>query len=123
VKQSSIKRRDGRALEAVVERNGALAMSAEERDPRGGRFLFARALHHWLFVDSTAHGPRLLTRGSDWQQAASRAFAAELLAPAEALQQRLERGQGDWDADVKLAEEFDVSPRVIVHQRDNHQLV
>ena len=33
------------------------------------------------------------------------------------------RGQVDWEADAKLADEFDVSPRVIVHQRDDHQLV
>lgn len=111
----------GRCVDAVVERNGVLALAAEQRAPRSTRFLLARALHHWMFVDGAAPGLRLLTRANDWQQAASRAFAAELLAPAAALATRLE-GRTDWDVAEELAEEFNVHPMVIAHQLENHGL-
>ncbi|TMQ05968.1 MAG: hypothetical protein E6J90_47520 [Deltaproteobacteria bacterium] len=62
-----------------------------------------------------------MTRASDWQQAASRAFAAELLATAAALAERME-GRADWDAVEKLADLFEVQPFVIHHQLSNHGL-
>jgi Zn-dependent peptidase ImmA (M78 family) len=65
---------------------------------------------------------RLVTRANDWQQAASRAFAAELLAPAEALAARLQ-DPVDWEtAAADLAREFQVSEWVIHHQAENHGL-
>jgi hypothetical protein len=118
---SQVSPREGRRLDAVVSRNGVLALSMEQRSPRATRFLLARALHHWIFVETDAPGQRLLTRANDWQQAASRAFAAELLAPSAALAQRVE-GQTDWDAVEELADEFDVQPSVIHHQLSNHGL-
>jgi IrrE N-terminal-like domain len=84
------------------------------------RFLFARALHQWFHV-IPERGDRLLTHAHSWEQRASRAFAAEFLAPAEALKERL-----DQDPDVELqdlANEFQVSPWVIAHQMENHGLV
>lgn len=87
------------------------------------RFLRARALHHWRFVAAPGGGARLLTRASDYHQSASRAFAAELLAPAAALAERLE-GRDAWDTNVheELSEEFQVSAMVIAHQIENHGL-
>ncbi|MBI4815696.1 MAG: ImmA/IrrE family metallo-endopeptidase [Deltaproteobacteria bacterium] len=90
-------------------------MVAIARRPPAARFLTARALHHRLF-----HGarPTLLTRSNEWSQAASRAFAAELLAPEDAL--RAELGAGtEIDA---LSDRFDVAPLVIHHQLQNHGL-
>lgn len=91
-------------------------------DQRGGstqRFLFARALYQWLHVIPEG-GNRLLTHAHSWEQRASRAFAAEFLAPAEALRSRL-----DQDPEIELqalASEFQVSPWVIAHQMENHGL-
>ena len=65
---------------------------------------------------------RLLTRANDWQQSASRAFAAELLAPAAALSGRLANACA-WDQQGQLADEFQVSPMVIAHQIENHGLI
>lgn len=110
-------------VEGAVHRNGRCSLSATDRSPQSRRFLLGRALHHWQFVVGGAGPVRLLTRAADWQQSASRAFAAELLAPAAALSARL--GQEDaWDEQVHaaLAQEFQVSPRVIVHQIENHRL-
>ena len=118
---SEVPSKNARRVEAVVARNGKLAVTTEARAPLGARFLRARALHHWLFVDMTASGRRLLTRANDWQQAASRAFAAELLAPAVVLAKRLD-GRTDWDADGELAAELNVHPTVIARQLENHGL-
>lgn len=113
---------DGRQdIEAAVERNGVCALVAGERPVRAQRFLLARALHHWQFVTSADAEVRLLTHARDWQQSASRAFAAELLAPARALAVRL-RGESGWEFQSQLADEFQVDAKVIAHQLENHKL-
>lgn len=103
---------DARGIHAVV-------MEQKSR-PDAARFLLARALHHWLFTLEDGDR-RLLTRAHGWEQRASRAFAAELLAPAAAIQRRLDE-EPDID-ETTLAEEMDVSPRVIGHQMENHGLL
>lgn len=108
-------------IEAAVERNGVCALVAGARAARAQRFLLARALHHWQFVTRGYHELRLLTHARDWQQSASRAFAAELLAPAKALAARL-RGESGWEFMQPLAEEFQVDTKVIAHQLENHGL-
>jgi hypothetical protein len=108
-------------VEAAVGRSGLSAIVAADRPPRAQRFLLARALHHWQFVTHGSMGVRLLTRATDWQQSASRAFAAELLAPATALADRL-AGASAWEQHDHLADEFQVSPMVIAYQIENHGL-
>jgi Zn-dependent peptidase ImmA (M78 family) len=110
-------------VEGAVQRDGTCALTAAERSAPAQRFLLGRALHHWQFVTQGPSAVRLLTRANDWQQSASRAFAAELLAPAAALAARLE-GRSAWDpqAHEELAREFQVSPMVIAHQIENHGL-
>lgn len=105
-------------VEAVAQPDGYAL--AGQRQSRSDRFLLGRVLHHCAFVTGKGSPRRLLTQGNDWQQAASRAFAAELLAPAEALRARLHNA--DWDTQEELAKEFDVSPMVIAHQVANHHL-
>lgn len=105
-------------VEAVAQPDGYVV--AGQRPSRADRFLLGRVLHHCVFVTGRDSPRRLLTQGNDWQQAASRAFAAELLAPAEALRERL--GNTGWDAQEELANEFDVGPMVIAHQMQNHHL-
>jgi hypothetical protein len=112
----------GRAVEAVVLRNGTRAVALEERSPSRQRFLMARALHHSMFVPMGPSSLRLVTRANDWQQAASRAFAAELLAPAAAISARLRDPVDRESATASLAKEFGVSEWVINHQVENHGL-
>jgi hypothetical protein len=109
-------------VEAALQVNGAAAISSIERPARSDqRFLLGRALHHWLYVTKHESPRRLLTKGHDWLQASSRAFAAELLAPARALSRRL-AGGADWERHAELADEFEVSPMVIAHQIANNRL-
>ncbi len=107
-------------VEAVVEANGAVGAVLADRSLRGRRFHLARVVHHALFVSTEAHPVRLLTRSHDWQQSASRSFAAELLAPSAGLAERVEDGRYSASEDVRLARVFDVSPQVIRHQLENH---
>ena len=107
-------------VDGVLQLSGQPAMSATDRSERAKRFLIARAIHHWYFVRSDSSNRRVLSRSNDWEQAASRAFAAELLAPAAALEARLRNAT--WDSEDELAEEFQVSRRVIAHQVENHGL-
>ena len=91
---------------------------AGPRPPRrdNQRFLDARGLYHGLFACDSSQ--RLVTRAYTWDQQASRAFAAELLAPREALSARTPEG-ADRAAVEKLAQEFVVSTRVIENQLKN----
>ena len=84
------------------------------------RFRLARSLY-FLPDDTKPACPRLVTRAYTWDQRASRAFAAELLAPAEALRVRVSDVVSADDVD-QLARQFDVRPNLIEHQIKNHQL-
>lgn len=88
--------------------------------PQSDRFRLARTL---FFVPPSADAasPRLVTNAFSWDQRASRAFAAELLAPAEALRHRLANIVSREDVDL-LAQEFDVHPKLVEHQIRNHRL-
>lgn len=109
-------------IEAAVQFDGIAAISSVERQQKPDqRFLLARALHHWLFVTESTAPQRLLTKGHDWLQAVSRAFAAELLAPARALSRRM-AGGADWERHEDLANEFEVNPMVVAHQIANNRL-
>ncbi|GMV97213.1 MAG: hypothetical protein AMXMBFR83_15720 [Phycisphaerae bacterium] len=80
------------------------------------RFQLARAVHHLLF--SCQKGERLVTDAYTWDQQASRAFAAELLAPQKALEKRT-AGWADRCRVQELADEFKVSTVVIEKQLEN----
>jgi hypothetical protein len=105
-----------------TDKHGIRTLVAEDRKSPGQRFLMARALHHWLYTLRNGD-QRLLTHSHGWEQRASRAFAAEFLAPAAALQQRLDE-IADIDEDTldTLAHEFQVSAKVIEHQIENHAI-
>lgn len=85
------------------------------------RFLEARGVYHAL--TGCMSGPRLLTRAYTWDQKAGRAFAAELLAPKDAL---AEEARSDMDIDErkdlqdKLAIKYDVSTELVRLQLQNH---
>ncbi len=84
------------------------------------RFLLARALGDYL--GRTTDTPAILSGLATDRQAQSKAFAAEFLAPAEALRQRLGGEQVSPDGVEDLACDFDVSGYVVRHQIENHNL-
>ena len=100
----------------------------EERNPafgfrqlgeRSRRFHFCRALAEVLASPGT---DTLLTRANSERQQRNRAFAAEFLAPASGLRERIPGRTVDGDAIDELADEFGVSSRVIEHQIQNHRI-
>ena len=109
-----------RRIHGLVAADAPACVTAP-RGRTGTRFLMARALGDYLARASP--GPGLLSSLSTDRQAQSRAFAAEFLAPAEALRARL---AGDSPVEPErtddLAREFDVSSEVIRRQIRNHDL-
>lgn len=89
--------------------------------PDSQRFLQARGLYH--AVTGCARGPRLITKAFTWDQQAGRAFAAELLAPKDALAERARADMDDEERLVlqqELASGYGVSAEVIRRQLQNH---
>ncbi|MFD4323312.1 hypothetical protein ACFWQC_01665 [Nocardioides sp. NPDC058538] len=84
--------------------------------PRSARFASARAVARQSL--SPVHGRSLITRASRYTDRAERAFAAELLAPAEGIEQVLDGDLSD-EAIRRAADHFDVSTLLIQHQIDN----
>lgn len=97
-----------------------LLLTAGERSGPAQRFRLARAAF-FPVTRSLGSSARLLTAAVTRPQRASRAFAAELLAPAASLARRISGSLNDEDVE-HLAEEFLVSPLVIRHQVENHGL-
>jgi len=85
------------------------------------RALFLIALHDSHHIPLPIFAPRLLTSSNTWIQRASRAFAAELLAPSDELSRRMSGMVSDEDIS-RLAGEFQVSEMVVARQIENHRL-
>ncbi|CAG0981759.1 hypothetical protein PHYC_01803 [Phycisphaerales bacterium] len=83
------------------------------------RFRVARGLFHVAVAG--ALGPRLVTDAFTWDQRASRAFAAELIAPQQALKARAGRW-ADRDTIRNLARDFRASTILIEKQLTNAQV-
>ena len=83
------------------------------------RFHFCRGLAEVL---TSPGSPALLTQARSDRQQRNRAFAAEFLAPAAALKARVPRPVLDEEDVDELAAEFGVSPWLIAHQLQNHQI-
>jgi hypothetical protein len=82
------------------------------------RFVLCRALSDQLASSQAS----LVTRSETEHQRRNRAFAAEFLAPAESLKERI-TGDRVGEEDIEdLADEFQVSDRIIRHQIQNHNL-
>ena len=89
------------------------------RAESGTRFLLARALGDYL--DRPEPSAAILTSLATDRQAQNRAFAAELLAPAEALRAALDSANPVEPERVdELAHEFGVSGELIRRQIENH---
>ncbi len=92
----------------------------ESRREASRRFRLARALFFLPSADAPAT-LRLVTGAYTWDQRASRAFAAELLAPAAALRSLVGDNISTEQID-DLATDFNVSSSVIEHQIANHRI-
>lgn len=103
---------------AATAMDGAPFVALRARTLIGSRFDRARALFSLL----ASPVPRLVTTALDADQQASRAFAAELLAPVSYLRERLTAGVVDMDELDALAHELEVDARVVQHQIENHAL-
>lgn len=96
-----------------------LVSTAYPKGTTGAGFALCRGIHEAIV--SRRKVP-LVTGAYTMAQMSNRAFAAEFLAPAEALKQRIGGTRvGAYKLD-SLAEEFSVSPMVIAHQVENHRL-
>ena len=84
------------------------------------RFTLARALGD--YIGRSQAGPGLITSMDTARQAQSRAFAAELLAPAQSLRTRLAGQDANEDVISGLGHEFGVSSWVVHRQIRNHRL-
>lgn len=104
----------------LVATNSPACVTAARRSESGTRFLRARAIGDYL--GRTEPGPGLLSSLATARQALSRAFAAELLAPAASLRKRLTGGIVDIEEIDGFGREFGVSSEVIRRQIENHEL-
>jgi hypothetical protein len=112
----------GTGIRAIVGRSGEDMVCAGPAPARedNKRFLIARSLYHAIVTTQSSH--RLVTEAFSWDQKASRAFAAELLAPQEALVERISTCGVDSNAIELLSREFNVSTRVIENQLKNAEI-
>jgi hypothetical protein len=95
------------------------ALNVRHRDA-AQRFHFCRGLYTFLRADD--EGPWLVTKSLSDEQKQSRAFAAEFLAPASALKDRVSGTTVSADEVDDIASEFGVSAFVIDHQLENHRI-
>ena len=99
--------------------NGDPAFAIRRGYESARRFQFCRGLAEVLV---SPNSDALLTQARSDRQQRSRAFAAEFLAPSAALGSRVPRSTLDEDGIDELAAEFGVSPMVIAHQVQNHNI-
>lgn len=108
----------GRHIDGVVAAAYPACVAVPQRYESNKRFLQARALGDFLIRDSSQLG--ILNSLNNKRQAFTRAFAAELLAPAEALKSRFDGFPSDEEIE-RLSEDFNVSSMVITHQLENYE--
>lgn len=108
-------------LDGVVGLNGKgnPKFLIDKRRDDSRQFAFCRALFEHL---TRATEFQTISRLKTDQQQANRAFAAEFLAPHEMLRDDLSGSLVSQDEVEDLADEYGVSPFVIRHQIENHQL-
>jgi len=105
-------------IEGLVAPSTPACAIASRRGETAKRFLLARALGDYMGRSEVGLG--ILASMDTVRQAQSRAFAAELLAPAESLRTRFDGREPENNVIRSLGQEFDVSTWVIKHQIENH---
>ena len=108
------------ALLHFSPRDGPLLHLRKAKREDSQRFWICRALCEVLLARGGE--PSLVSEAESPRQKRNRAFAAELLAPAAVLRQRLSSSWVDRETVEDLAAEFQVSSYIIQHQIVNHKL-
>lgn len=109
------------AIEGLARRQGSeVRASVPARSVKQQRFRMCRTTY--LAWRAGPDSEVAATPADTWRQQASRAFAAELLAPAALLKQRFGRSGLDARAVERLADEWQCPPRTIVHQAENNKV-
>jgi Zn-dependent peptidase ImmA (M78 family) len=98
-----------------------LVVIGRSRPPTASRFTLSRALWHCIWDDSPTF---MVTSAHTYPQRVERAFAAELLAPADGIASLLESPPdvATQDELEQIAKHFRVSSLVIDHQVRNRLL-
>lgn len=109
-------------LDGVVgSSSGApLCCYTHKRRQASSQFVLARGLA--FFLEANGALPTVVSSAVAEKQQRSRAFAAELLCPAELIKADLSSDTVTQDELVDLAEKFEVSTYVIEHQIKNHRI-
>lgn len=110
------------AYEAIVatNRNASPAFTVSRRHEGAKRFQVCRGLYDYL--SGRDDGPWLVTTGLSDRQKRNRAFAAEFLAPASGIRERVSSSIVSGEEVDELAQYFGVSSEAIVHQLANHRI-
>jgi hypothetical protein len=109
------------AYEAIVATNlNAGPAFAVTRHETARRFQVCRGLYE--FLSGRDEGPWIVTTGLSDRQKRNRAFAAEFLAPASGIQERVSSAVVSSEEVDELALHFGVSSDAIVHQLANHRI-
>jgi hypothetical protein len=106
-------------IDGLVIFDGGLVCRTAKRRSVSQRFLAARTVFDFL---SLHQDKSLLTAARTTKQSEGRAFAAELLAPADELRARLKSPWSTYEELSDVAEELQVSEWVVVHQVQNHRI-
>ena len=110
----------GQGIRAIVggsRDGGVVTAGPQPAHPSSQRFLTARSLYHVLVTSQKSQ--RLVTDAYSWHQKASRAFAAELLAPWDGLARRIESSPVDRETIEDLGRVYNTSTMVITRQLEN----
>ena len=104
---------------AVAREDACMRMSLIGANSGQRKFAAARA--SFLAWSDARTSSRLVTTARTWDQRASRAFAAELLAPAKYLRKRLGDGpEVSSFALDKISEDIGIASAVVRYQAQNH---
>ncbi len=109
----------GSGLQAIVGHtaDAFIAAGPLPARPDNRRFRLARGLYHAVAANDCPR--RLVTGAFSWDQKASRAFAAELLAPQQALAARVSNREVDSQIIQELSTQYVASTMVIEQQLKN----
>ena len=104
---------------AVEREDDIMRVALMGANPAHKKFAAARAA--FLTWSQNKNSSRLVTAAKTRDQQASRAFAAELLAPAKFLRKKLgDRGEVSPFALDRLSEEMGISPNVVYYRAQNN---
>lgn len=110
------------AYEAVIatNHNAGPAFALTPRHEAARRFQVCRGLYE--FLSGNDDGPWIVTTSLSDRQKRNRAFAAEFLAPAAGIQERVSSSVVSSEEVDDLAQHFGVSSDAIRHQMVNHRI-